>query len=91
MDKPKTSGPALEGVYSQAVCVTSFWEHFSADKEVEQAKMIVKAGEKAGVSHYIWSTLEDTIAFFGAVTEDQPKNNFMCLTLTEMQRRTVHS
>ena len=34
--------------------------------------MIVKAGEKAGVSHYIWSTLEDTIAFFGAVTEDQP-------------------
>eukprot|EP00956_Cyclotella_meneghiniana_P005152 scaffold6417_cov87-Cyclotella_meneghiniana.AAC.6 len=63
MDKPKTSGPALEGVYRLA------------DKEVEQAKMIVKAGDKAGVSHYIWSTLEDTIAFFGAVTEDQPKNN----------------
>eukprot|EP00956_Cyclotella_meneghiniana_P005486 scaffold7011_cov56-Cyclotella_meneghiniana.AAC.1 len=71
MDKPKTYEPALEGVYGLFV-TRAFGSTSVLTRRWEQAKMIVKAGEKAGVSHYIWSTLEDTIAFFGAVTEDQP-------------------
>lgn len=40
--------------------VTFFWEHFSADKELEEAKMIAKAAKETNVKHVIWSTLEDT-------------------------------
>ncbi len=44
------------GVY----CVTNFWEHFSAEKEKEQAKNLAAAAKAAGAKHVIWSTLEDT-------------------------------
>jgi uncharacterized protein YbjT (DUF2867 family) len=40
--------------------VTNFWEHFSAEKETAQAKNIADAARAAGVTHVIWSTLEDT-------------------------------
>ena len=40
--------------------VTNFWEHFSAEKEKQQAKNIAEAAKAAGVKHVIWSTLEDT-------------------------------
>ena len=43
-----------------AFCVTNFWEHFSAEKEKAQAKNLADAARVAGVSHVIWSTLEDT-------------------------------
>jgi uncharacterized protein YbjT (DUF2867 family) len=38
--------------------VTNFWEHFSADKEIAQARNIAQAA--VGAKHVIWSTLEDT-------------------------------
>ena len=41
-------------------CVTNFWEHFSAEKELSQAQNLAKAAKAAGVKHAIWSTLEDT-------------------------------
>ena len=44
------------GVYA----VTNFWEHFSGEKEKNQAKNIAEAAKAAGVKHVIWSTLEDT-------------------------------
>jgi uncharacterized protein YbjT (DUF2867 family) len=44
------------GVYA----VTNFWEHFSGEKEIQQAKNIAEAAKAAGVKHVIWSTLEDT-------------------------------
>jgi uncharacterized protein YbjT (DUF2867 family) len=44
------------GVYG----VTNFWEHFSGEKEIQQAKNIAEAAKAAGVQHVIWSTLEDT-------------------------------
>ena len=44
------------GVYA----VTNFWEHFSGDKEIQQAKNIAEAAKAAGVKHVVWSTLEDT-------------------------------
>jgi uncharacterized protein YbjT (DUF2867 family) len=50
---------AFEGAHG-AYCVTNFWEHFSPDKELSQARNLADAASRAGVSHVIWSTLEDT-------------------------------
>jgi uncharacterized protein YbjT (DUF2867 family) len=44
------------GVY----CVTNFWEHNSPERELAQARSMAQAANAAGVSHLIWSTLEDT-------------------------------
>ncbi|MBI5058658.1 NmrA family NAD(P)-binding protein [candidate division KSB1 bacterium] len=43
-------------------CVTNYWEHFSVEKEMQQAKNLAAAAKLAGVQHAIWSTLEDTRA-----------------------------
>jgi uncharacterized protein YbjT (DUF2867 family) len=43
-----------------AYCVTNFWEHFSPDKELDQARNLAAAARAAGLQHVIWSTLEDT-------------------------------
>ncbi|MBS1724318.1 MAG: NmrA/HSCARG family protein [Armatimonadetes bacterium] len=53
---------ALEGAYG-AYCVTNFWEHFSAEKEMQQAESLAKACKATGVKHVVWSTLEDTREF----------------------------
>jgi uncharacterized protein YbjT (DUF2867 family) len=50
---------AFQGAYG-VFAVTFFWEHFSADKENEEAKMIAKAAKETNIKHVIWSTLEDT-------------------------------
>jgi uncharacterized protein YbjT (DUF2867 family) len=42
-----------------AFCVTNFWEHFSPEREVAQAGNLARAVCSAGVSHVVWSTLED--------------------------------
>jgi uncharacterized protein YbjT (DUF2867 family) len=44
------------GVYA----LTNFWEHMSPERELEQATHQANAAKQAGVSHVIWSTLEDT-------------------------------
>lgn len=43
-----------------AFCVTFFWAHFSAEKEVSEAATMARAAKAAGLRHVIWSTLEDT-------------------------------
>lgn len=43
-----------------AFCVTFFWETFSAEKEMEQARNMAEAAKATGVKHVVWSTLEDT-------------------------------
>lgn len=53
---------AFAGAYG-AYCVTFFWNHFSPDKEMENAKAMAGAAKSAGVKHVIWSTLEDTREF----------------------------
>lgn len=50
---------AFDGAYG-AFCVTFFWAHFSAEKELEEARIMATAARDAGVKHVIWSTLEDT-------------------------------
>jgi uncharacterized protein YbjT (DUF2867 family) len=59
IDKPETLGKAFAGAYG-AFLVTNFWEHFSAEREVTQARNMAQAAKAAGVQHVVWSTLEDT-------------------------------
>jgi uncharacterized protein YbjT (DUF2867 family) len=58
-DKPETLGKAFAGAYG-AFLLTNFWEHFSAEREVTQARNMAQAAKAAGLQHVIWSTLEDT-------------------------------
>ena len=58
-DDPSSLDRAFAGAYG-AFLVTNFWEHFSPEKEIEQAKALADAVQRAGVQHVIWSTLEDT-------------------------------
>jgi uncharacterized protein YbjT (DUF2867 family) len=67
LDDPASLERAFAGAYG-AFCVTNFWEHFSADKEIEQAGNQAAAAKAAGVEHVIWSSLEDTRRF---VTDDR--------------------
>jgi uncharacterized protein YbjT (DUF2867 family) len=53
---------AFEGAHG-AYCVTFFWAHFSAEKEIAEAAAMAKAAKQTGVKHVIWSTLEDTRRF----------------------------
>jgi len=43
-----------------AFCLTNFWEHFSAETELTQARNMARAAARSEVRHVIWSTLEDT-------------------------------
>ena len=59
VDDAESLNRAFHGAHG-AFCVTFFWEHFSPEKEVAQAKNMAVAAKHAGVKHVIWSTLEDT-------------------------------
>jgi uncharacterized protein YbjT (DUF2867 family) len=50
---------AFEGAHG-AFCVTFYWAHMSPEKELAQATAMARAARATGVSHAIWSTLEDT-------------------------------
>ena len=59
LDHPESLKRAFQGTHG-AYCVTNFWEHFSPAKEMAQAANMAKAAAEGGVTHVIWSTLEDT-------------------------------
>ena len=59
LDDVESLTRAFSGAYG-AFCVTNYWEHFSVDKEMQQAKNLATAAKRAGIKHAIWSTLEDT-------------------------------
>ena len=58
-DKPETLVKAFAGAYG-VFALTNFWEHFSPERELTQARNQAQAAKDAGVQHVIWSTLEDT-------------------------------
>jgi uncharacterized protein YbjT (DUF2867 family) len=58
-DNPGTLGAAFAGSHG-AFLLTNFWEHFSPERELTQARNMAEAVKAAGVEHVIWSTLEDT-------------------------------
>jgi len=59
IDNYESIKSAFKGAYG-AYAVTFFWNHFSPEKELSQAKSIAKAAKETGLKHVIWSTLEDT-------------------------------
>jgi uncharacterized protein YbjT (DUF2867 family) len=59
VDDPASVRAAFAGAHG-AYCVTFFWEHFSPERETNQAKDMARAAKAAGVKHVIWSTFEDT-------------------------------
>ena len=59
IDKEESIRKTLEDSYG-AYFVTNYWEHFSPEKEIEQAGNMARAAKSAGIRHVIWSTLEDT-------------------------------
>ena len=62
---------AVEGAYG-AYFVTFFWDHFSPEKEISQAKNMAKAAKEAGLEHAIWSTLEDTRKWVPLESDQMP-------------------
>ena len=59
LDSVESLTKAFAGAHG-VFALTNFWEHFSGDKELEQATNLAEAAKRAGVKHVIWSTLEDT-------------------------------
>lgn len=59
LDDAASVARAMKGAYG-AFCITNFWEHFSPDKELTQARTLAQAATDAKLQHVIWSTLEDT-------------------------------
>ena len=53
---------AFDGAYG-AFCVTFFWDHLSAEREIDEAGKMARAAKATAVKHVIWSTLEDTRRF----------------------------
>jgi uncharacterized protein YbjT (DUF2867 family) len=59
IDDPRSLNQAFQGAYG-AYCVTFYWDHFSPEKELDQARSMANAAKEHGLKHVIWSTLEDT-------------------------------
>jgi uncharacterized protein YbjT (DUF2867 family) len=59
VDDVESLKKAFSGAYG-AYCVTFFWNHFSPEKEQENARSMAEASRHAGIKHVIWSTLDDT-------------------------------
>jgi uncharacterized protein YbjT (DUF2867 family) len=59
LDDAASLKKAFAGAHG-AFCVTNFWEHYSPEKEIAQARNMAEAAKAASVKHVIWSTLEDT-------------------------------
>jgi uncharacterized protein YbjT (DUF2867 family) len=50
---------AFDGAYG-AYLVTNFWEHMSPQQEKRDAATMAAAAKTTGLSHVVWSTLDDT-------------------------------
>jgi uncharacterized protein YbjT (DUF2867 family) len=59
LDDIESLKKAFKGAYG-AYCVTNYWEIFSPEKEMTQAKALAEAAQYADLHHVIWSTFEDT-------------------------------
>jgi len=59
VDDVESLKKAFKGAYG-AYCVTFFWDHFSPEREGQQARNMAIAAKDADVKHAIWSTFEDT-------------------------------
>ncbi len=74
LDDEASLADAFAGAFG-AFCLTNFWEHFSPEKEIEQAGKLARAAKAAGLSHVIWSTLEDVRNFVPLSDDRMPTIN----------------
>ena len=90
MDDQASVEEAIGGSYA-VFLVTNYWEHFSAEKEIDQGKRVIDVSEKLGVKHLVYSGLENVkksiglecgesfhfnTYFLGLATLRAPKNEF---------------
>jgi uncharacterized protein YbjT (DUF2867 family) len=59
LDDADSLAAAFSGCHG-AFCVTNYWEHFSPEKEMAQAKNLAQASAAASLRQVVWSTLDDT-------------------------------
>lgn len=59
IDDPASIAAAMRGAHG-AFCVTFYWAHMDAERELSEAKAMAAAAKAENVAHVIWSTLEDT-------------------------------
>jgi len=71
LDDKSSLAEAFTGAHG-AYCVTNFWEHFSPQREHAQAANLAAAARSAGVTHAIWSTLEDVREFVPTTDDRMP-------------------
>jgi uncharacterized protein YbjT (DUF2867 family) len=71
IDNAESVRTALQGAYG-AYFVTFFWDHFSPEKEFNQARILAEAAKASGLKHVIWSTLEDTRLFVPLSDDSMP-------------------
>src|SRR5512140_3741609 len=50
LDDEASLAAAFAGAHG-AFCVTNFWEHFSAGRELQQARNLAQAAARAGLAH----------------------------------------
>jgi uncharacterized protein YbjT (DUF2867 family) len=60
LSDPESIRRAFAGAYG-AFCVTFYWDHFSPEREMADARTMAEAAKAAGVRHVVWSTLENTL------------------------------
>lgn len=71
MDDVASLESAFAGAYG-VFAVTNFWEHFNPELEISQAENLAKAAKSTSVSHFVWSTLEDTRKFLPLESDQMP-------------------
>jgi len=59
VDNVESLKKAFDGTYG-VFAVTFFWDHFSPEREKQQAKNMADAAKQASVKHVVWSSLDDT-------------------------------
>ena len=61
LNAPETLAGLFDGAHG-AFVVTNFWDPATGNSEYEQGKAAVAAAKKAGVDHFVWSTLPNSEA-----------------------------
>jgi uncharacterized protein YbjT (DUF2867 family) len=68
---PASIDNAFQGAHG-AYCVTFFWAHMSPERELEEARTLANAAQRANVKHVVWSTLEDTRKWVPLESDQMP-------------------
>lgn len=71
LQDPASVARAFKGAHG-AFCVTFFWDHFSPERELLDARTLAEAARREKVAHVVWSTLEDSRKFIPLSDDRMP-------------------